>query len=75
MNNKPHTEATKKKMSESQKKRWASMTAEERTKHKRRIREFWEKVEASEKDEKMKRFEEEHKQYIWEEFNRLFGGV
>ncbi len=74
MNNKPHTEETKKKMSEAQKKRWANMTQEQRDHHKKRIKDFWAKVEAQEEEQRQKDFAEAHKEYIWNEFNRLFGG-
>ena len=69
MNNKPHTEETKRKISEAQKRRWANMTEEERNRRNDKLSNFYSK----EREQEDIIWLQKHKEYIWNEFNRLFG--
>ena len=70
MNNKPHTEEAKRKISEAQKRRWENLTDEERKNKK--LSNFWAVINSKEREQEDKEWLEKHKQYIWEEFTRLF---
>ena len=60
-------------MSEAAKKRWANMTAEDRANHGKKLKAFYERVNREWEEETARQWEEAHKEYIWNEFNRLFG--
>lgn len=73
MNNKPHTEQTKKKISEAQKRRWANMTEEERNRRSDKLSNFYQILYSREREQEDRVWLQKHKEYIWDEFNRLFG--
>ena len=73
MNNKPHSEETKRKISESQRERWAQYTPTERAERGEKLKRFWAYLNSKDREKEDKVYLERHKQYIWEEFNRLFG--
>lgn len=73
MNNKPHSESAKKKISEGLKNYWANITDEQRQARKQKLINFYARLNSIEEEEFAKAWQRQHEEYIKDEYLRLFG--
>ena len=72
MHNKPHTEESKQRISERLKAHWQNLTEQEKKERRKKISAFYQHINDKEQEEKQKEWERQHKEYILNEYKRLF---
>lgn len=72
MHNKPHKEESKKRISERLKAHWQNLTEQEKKERRKKISAFYQFVNNKEQEAKQKEWERKHKEYILNEYKRLF---
>lgn len=72
MHNKPHKEESKQLISEKLKAHWQNLTEEQKRQRRKKISAFYKYVNDKEQEEKQKEWERQHKEYILNEYKRLF---
>ena len=72
MHNKPHKEESKKLISEKLKAHWQNLTDEQKRLRRKKISAFYQHINDKEQEEKQKEWERQHKEYILNEYKRLF---
>lgn len=72
MHNIPHSEESKKRISEGLKNHWQNLTDEQKRQRRKKISAFYQHINDKEQEEKAKEWERQHKEYILNEYKRLF---
>ena len=72
MHNIPHSEESKKRISERLKAHWQNLTEQEKKERRKKISAFYKYVNDKEQEEKAKEWERQHKEDILQEYKRLF---
>lgn len=72
MHNIPHSEESKQRISERLKAHWQNLTEQEKKERRKKISAFYKYVNDKEQEEKAKEWERQHKEYILQEYKRLF---
>ena len=72
MHNKPHSEESKQRISERLKAHWQNLTEQEKKERRKKISAFYKYVNDKEQEEKQKEWQRQHKEYILNEYKRLF---
>lgn len=72
MHNIPHSEETKQRISERLKEHWQNLTEQEKKERRKKISAFYQFVNDKEREEQIKQWERLHREYIYNEYQRLF---